>query len=64
MVLRDCVLAVVTAQLREERDGLLCALLDEFAEQPRQGMAKGRALVPHVGGKRSRAEMSVTNHRV
>ena len=49
MVLRDTVLAVVAAQLREERDGLLGALLDQFAEQPRQGLAKGRALVPHVG---------------
>ena len=40
---------MVAAQLREEGDGLLRALRDEFAEQPRQGLAEGGALVPHVG---------------
>ena len=49
MPLRDTVFAVVAAQLREERDGLLGALGDELAEQPRQRLGERRALRLHVG---------------
>jgi hypothetical protein len=49
MTLGDTVFAVITAQLRKERDGLVRPLLDQLAEQPRQRVTEGRALVGHVG---------------
>ena len=49
VTLGHSVFAVVAAQLGEEGDGLVGALGDQLAEQPRHGLGEHRALAVHVG---------------
>ena len=49
MPLGDTVFAVVAAELSQECDRLLGALVDELAEQPGQGLGEDGALRPHIG---------------
>ena len=61
----DTVLAVVAAELSEERDRLLGALGDEFAEHPAQRLGeRGCAGGPYRGGTDRAPTGSMANQQV